>query len=149
MRHSKYQRFRANGFTVEESGRNARILDAFEDAANDETVRIGAEPEQESYFDTYGEPDGYIGANGRRVSAEQERKETEETLERDGAWFVFTEYRCPCCETWIQADGVGMCVYSDPTSPFENCYVPDLMAAALDHVGEFCSKCAWHHKKAV
>jgi hypothetical protein len=147
---AKYQRFRANGFTVEDSGRNARILDAFEDAESDEKVRINAEPEQENYFDVYGEPEGYIGANGRRVSDEQERKEMEETLERDGAWYVFSEYRCPCCETWLTADGVGMNTgYSDPTSPFENCYVPDLMAAALEHVEEFCVKCARHHKLAV
>ena len=96
-------------------------------------VRLRVEEEQESYFDVYGEPDGYEGMHGRRVSAEQERKEMVETLDRDGCWRVFSEFWNPETEEWEVADSVGMNTgYSDPTSWRENCYVPDLMQAALD-----------------
>jgi hypothetical protein len=27
-----------------------------------------------------------------------------------------------------------MCIYSDPTDPFENSYVPDLMQSALEEI---------------
>lgn len=35
------------------------------------------------------------------------------------------------CGTWRLSDSIGMCIYSDPTSPYENDYVPDLMRSAI------------------
>lgn len=86
-------------------------------------MRIVAEPEQENYFDVYGEPDD-----------EKDRAEMETLLERYGCWVVFAQIALPngCWET---VDSVGMNTgYADPTDPFENCYVPQMMRAALAHV---------------
>jgi hypothetical protein len=133
----RYKRFRATGADADYSLRAARILDRFEDAENDGLVRIVAEPEMESYFDVYGEPEGYVGQYGRRVSAEQERKELTDTFERDGLWCIKAEYRsCEKCGTFETSDSIGMNAgYQDPCSPFENCYVIDLMSAALEAAG--------------
>ena len=37
-------------------------------------------------------------------------------------------------DKWEVVDSIGMCVYANPLDPFENCYVPDLMASALKHI---------------
>lgn len=85
----------------------------------------------ENYFDVYGEPDGYTDIFGKWHSPEQERKEIEESIDRLGCWYVFSEYFDG--EEWQRSDGVGMCSgYRNPVCPFQNCYVPDLMEAAID-----------------
>ncbi len=84
-------------------------------------VRIAAEPEEDNYFDVYGEPD-----------TKQEREAIVAALEQHGCWHVYTEVKCHCCGNWERADSIGMCVYSNPTSPFENDYVIDLMRRAID-----------------
>lgn len=98
--------------------RDARTVAEFEELESQGLVRIKAEPEQESYFDVYGEPDN-----------EKERKATEDYLERWGCWAVFSEYFDG--DDWQHADCIGMCVYADPMSPVENDYVPELMRAAI------------------
>lgn len=126
-----YLQFRASGYSASHALHGAKAKLAFEALERRELVRLRAEPEEENYFDVYGEPEGYEGANGRRVSAEQERKETCELLERDGCWHVVAEYFDG--QRWQHADSIGMNTgYKNVLSPFENCYVPDLMASAVE-----------------
>lgn len=121
-----FQKFLESGAYCSPPGRaacalqNTKTLQAFRQAESDGRVRIRYEGEQESYFDVYGEPD-----------TEKERKAILAELERHGCWFVVTEFLAPYGE-WEHADSIGMCVYSNPTDPFENCYVPDLMSSALE-----------------
>jgi hypothetical protein len=122
-----YAKFRKDSPTLW-TGRNAELalsqaktLSVFRTLEDQGLVRITAEPEEESYFDVYGKPDN-----------ERERQSIVEALERDGCWYVQTEYFSPESEEWEHADSIGMCVYDDPTSPFENCYVIDLMREAID-----------------
>lgn len=127
---SDFQRFLYHGPALmvgrqaELALRDARILARWRELEAQGKVRLTVEPEQESYFDVYGEPD-----------SERERKALEGTLENLGCYWVASEYlsACTCGETeeWEQADSIGMCVYEDPTDPFENCYVIDLMDAAI------------------
>lgn len=100
---------------------SARTLQAWRVAESQGLVRLVAEPEQDNYFDVYGEPD-----------SERERAQILDSIERCGLWFVKAEYFDG--NQWEHADSIGMCIYSDPCSPFENCYVPDLMRSALDHL---------------
>lgn len=125
-----YVRARASGYRACEAMRNAKIVAAFE--ARDD-VRITAEPSDESYFDVYGEPEGYVDVNGRWHSPEMERKELIATIDRHGLWTVISEVLDPQTGEWEMVDSVGMnCGYSDPCDWLENCYVPDLMSAALE-----------------
>jgi hypothetical protein len=115
----------------------AKTLIRFRELEDEGLVRIKAEPEEESYFGVYGKPDGYTDINGKRVTAEEERKRICELIDRDGCWWVVTEYKANTCENhthdaWEHADSVGMCIYDDPTSPFENCYVIGMMDAAIE-----------------
>jgi len=115
------------GRQAEMALRDARILAEWRELESEGKVRLIAEPEQESYFDVYGEPD-----------SEKERKAIVEALEDKGCYWVASEYLTTCDndehEVWEQADSIGMCVYDDPTDPFENCYVIDLMSSAIDKV---------------
>jgi len=96
----------------------AKILQVFDDLGD--SVRIQCEPEEENYYDVYGIPE-----------SDKEKRQLAESLEK-GCWYVFSEYKCPCCGQWNRADGIGMCVgYNDPCLPFENNYVIDLMDSAV------------------
>ncbi len=100
---------------------SARTLAQWREAEAAGRVRLRAEPEEGNYFDVYGEPD-----------TEQQRKAIEQSIERDGCWFVIAEYLCRYCGQWKHADSIGMCIYANPLDPFENDYVVDLMATTLD-----------------
>jgi len=147
-----YSKFRANspfmlvGSNAALALSSAKTLIRFRELEEQGKVRLRAEAEQDSYFDVYGNEDGYTNAQGHEVSAEQARENIIEQIERDGCWWVVSEYLetetcdiedCKCQfhrkprETWEQADSIGMCIYNDPTDPFENCYVIDLMDAAI------------------
>ncbi len=80
-----------------------------------------------SYFDVFGKPDD-----------EREYKQMCETLDRLGCYCVITEYfdGCPVCErgSWEMADSLGMCVYENPLSPYENCYVIQMMQEAIKKI---------------
>ena len=145
LRHD-YDRFRMEGATIVGMSALCALHDAktlrdwreLEDAGK---VRLRAEPEEESYFDVFGEPEGYTNAQGHYVTPELARQSIIEALDRDGLWWVVSEYKaclCECCEhdTWEQADSIGMCNYDDPCDPFQNCYVPELMAQAIGKVRE-------------
>lgn len=122
-----YARFRANGGGIVGQSalwawKDAHTLQLWRERESDGQVRIVAEPEVENYFDSYGEPDGI-----------KERAELEALLERYGCWWVAAEYFDG--SNWICADSVGMCAgYADPTDPFQNCYVTQLMRTALDQL---------------
>lgn len=130
-----YLRFREIGMNPQAALRATKILARWNELGGD-SVRLIAEPEMENYFDVYGEPDAYVSIHGRRVSAEQARKEQEEIIERYGCWSVSSQYFDG--EKWQWADNVGMHTgYKDVLSPFENWYVVDLMESALDHTPEY------------
>jgi hypothetical protein len=95
------------------------IIETFRALESDGQVRIRAFPETDSYFDVYGEPD-----------SAQERQEMIDLIEQNGCWFVVSEFYSD--GAWHHADSVGMCVYARPLDPAENCYVEDLMRAAID-----------------
>lgn len=113
--------------------RNAKTLADWREAEVVGMVRIGSEPDDgDDYFAIYGSSCGYTDLNGRRVTPEQEENEMRETIERLGCWVVWAQFWNG--EDWEQADSVGMCIYENPESPFENCYVPDLMESALRQI---------------
>ena len=109
------------GRDAEMSLRSARIIARFKDLESRGVVRISSEEEQESYFSVYGEPD-----------TEKERNSILDTIERLGCVYVLTEWFDG--EEWNHADSIGMCIYEDPESPFENCYVADLMSSAIEQI---------------
>jgi hypothetical protein len=96
-----------------------QAIATFRELESQGAVRIIAEPEQENYFDVYGEPDD-----------PQARDEIEANLEDWGCWVVHTEYFDG--QAWQWADSIGMCVYHNPIDPKENDYVPDLMRSAVE-----------------
>jgi len=112
-----YRRFRNAGFSPVESLRNAKVVTEFESR---EDVRIRWHANQENYFDVYGEPD-----------TKEDRDEICRLIDLWGCVCVYSEYQDED-GYWQQADSVGMCIYANPASPLENCYVPDLMKAALE-----------------
>lgn len=135
MNAALYNRFRAAGYRPAEALRAVRAVTEFEPLADAELVRLRLEQEQESYFSVYGEPEGYTDANGRKVSAEQEREELCATIERDGCWCLVADYRASTIEPWRVCESVGMLTgYGNPCDPFQCCYVPDFMRAAVDAV---------------
>lgn len=135
----EFLKFRAAGYRSLEAFRSAKTCVAFRRLESAGKVRLRAEPEQECYFSVYGEPEGYDGENGRRVSAEQEREEICRTLDRDGLWHCVAEYFDG--DAWQRADSIGMCMgYRNPLCPLENCCVPDLMASAVDKAEDLLSE---------
>lgn len=121
-----YRRFRAQGGgIVGESAlwalRDAKALQTFRTLEGQGLVRIKAEPEMESYFDVFGEPEDAKG-----------REQIIATIERLGCWWVCVEYFSPESEEWEHASSIGMCIYADPTDPFENCYVAGMMSEAIE-----------------
>lgn len=127
-----YKKFRLHspfmlvGRNAEMALRSAKTLLRFEELEAEGKVRMKAEDEYENYFDVYGEPE-----------TENERKEIIHQIETYGCVYVCSEINnhCECCDNdeWEVADSIGMCIYKNPLSPFENCYVIDLMAAAIKH----------------
>lgn len=124
-----YERARRQGYDAQWALRIAKTAEEFKGR---DDIRIRAEPEEEGYFDVYGEPDGYTDIHGQRFTAEQEREQIVDSIERDGCWCVIAEWLNPETDEWELADSVGMCIYNDPTDPVENCYVAQLMRSALD-----------------
>lgn len=108
---------------------NARTLAQWRELESAGRVRIVAEPELEPY-DPGDCGEAYTNIHGRRVSAEEAQKEIAEMLERDGHWRIVSYWHDG--NEWQHADSIGGCAgYSNPCSPFENCYVPDLMNSAI------------------
>lgn len=75
-----------------------------------DNARIIVEPEQESYFDVFGEPEGYENGDDEWVPPEQEREEIYELIERDGLWWFAAQRKCPCCGAWETVGSIGMVI---------------------------------------
>lgn len=120
-----YKEFRKVGYTAQRAYDAADIYTRFLLAQAQGLVKIRAEYEEESYFDVYGEPD-----------TKKERDEICRLIDQWGMYCVLTEAKCPCCGSWELSDSIGMCIYNDPLSPFENDYVIDLMDSALKAIKE-------------
>lgn len=120
-----YRKLRAHptsmrvGFAASTALADACTLARFDELRLDGLVRITSEDEQESYFSVYGREDN-----------PKYQKQLEDTLRRWGCVAVISEYK-DAAGGWQMADSIGMCVYANPESPFENCYVPQLMAEAI------------------
>jgi hypothetical protein len=97
------------------------IIDTFRNLERHGFVRLRAEPEQESYFDVFGNPE-----------TPEERQEIMDRLNLHGCWCVFSEFRGDDGR-WHHADSIGMCAgYQNVLDPEENDYVCDLMASAVN-----------------
>lgn len=131
----KYVMFRMRGYDPATAKRNAVVLERFEWLSYQGKVRMYATPQEEDYIvATYGKsgPDGYIGKNGKRVSKKAAREELEEIISRLGVWWVTSQIWNEKTQSWEVVEGIGFCCgYDNPLSPFENCYVPDLMRTAI------------------
>ena len=108
----------------------AKAIVDFRELEDHGKVRLWAEQEQESYFDVYGKPD-----------SEEEYDHICDQIERFGCYCVMAQVwkGCDKCGRggWETVDSVGMCVgYENPLSPYENCYVCDLMVVAVLEAGE-------------
>ena len=144
----RWKPFMLSGRDAECSLSSARTLFRFRELEARGLVRMRAEPEDESYFDVFGEPEGYINKQGHWVSAEKEREEQLENFEAKGVWVTFSEFWCgdldedgnPEClyadgHNSETADSCGMHTgYNDPLDPFENCYVIGEMAEAVERM---------------
>lgn len=109
----------------------AKTILAFRELESRGLVRMRAEPEQENYFDVFGEPESYTNAQGHEVSADKAREDLIATLDRDGCWWTVSEWFDG--DEWQHADSCGMHAgYKNPLDPFENCYVIQEMRAAVD-----------------
>ena len=133
------ERGRLVGYSVENMARIMPVVLEFQERYD---VRMTCEPQQEGYFDVFGEPEGYDDLFGIHVSAKQEREEICRIIDLHGCWVVRSEYRCPVCNQWKLADSVGMCMgYVDPTDWACNEYVVDLMVSAIEQA----KKAGEHH----
>lgn len=93
-------------------------------------VRLRFVPEEESYFDVYGEPD-----------TKEERDETCRMIDLHGLYSVIGEVKrdagpeCPTChrsdrEGWEVVDSCGM-IFGNDLEPSEGSYVLDIMSACV------------------
>lgn len=128
-----YSQARSAGYPAGHALHTAKTVAEFEDLEREGYVKLELEPEQESYFDVYGEPDGYVNQFGRKVSAADERKELEDLIERLGVWCSVGSFRIDLDnDDWELADSCGMhCGYNDPADWRENWYIPDIMSETI------------------
>lgn len=93
------------------------IIKRFKELEALDEVKLKTEYEIDNYFDVY--------------------KESGKT--RENTQHLIEEYGCVCCISqykdihggWTQADSVGWIVLPHPLDPEENCYIIDLMKAAI------------------
>lgn len=64
-----------------------------------DNARIIVEPEQDYYFDVFGEPEGYENAD-----------DICELIDRDGLWWYAAQRKCPHCGAWETVDSIGMVI---------------------------------------
>ena len=108
---------------------SARTVLAFRELEAQGVARIRCEHEQENYFSVYGEPD-----------TEKERQSIIDAIDRMGCVVVIVEVWRGCAECgrgeWEHVDSIGMCIYDNPLSPYENCYVIGMMESAIKALTE-------------
>lgn len=90
---------------------------AWDEAEENGLVRIVVEPEEDNYFDVYGEPD-----------TSEERNDIIEQIDRDGLNHFASQYRKRRIDEWETADSIGMVIGDLASSGYED----DLKRAALD-----------------
>lgn len=79
--------------------------------------------------------------------SERSREEYKERTYHMGIYGVIGRYRPDPDHDWHVADSIWGCVgYENAASPFENCYVPDIMAQTITALrtalkDRFCDKC--------
>lgn len=138
----KYNEARQAGYPATHALIVAKALIEWEKAESAGMVRLRAEPEQESYLSSFGEPEAYVDNHGRRVSEEKAKEELIEMLDSRGCWWVVAEWFDGV--KWHHADSIGMCAgYHDPLNWRENWYVPGLMRSALERVSERLEERNW------
>lgn len=64
-----------------------------------------------------------------RSRLEREEEEFEQRVKDDGVYGIVGEYKCPCCDIWVQADSCWGFVGDDWK---ESGYDADIMAATMD-----------------
>jgi len=129
-----YLSARRVGYTPPHAWHCAQTILAWRDEEDMELVKIECEPDSEPY-DPGDSGGAYINQFGRRVSAEQARKELDELISRTGIWCIAGYYRVSINDEWICADSICGCAgYEDPVDWRENWYVPDIMQATLDEL---------------
>jgi hypothetical protein len=78
------------------------------------------------------EGDVYNAAVNPEIAPEQlelERRAFRKRVESEGVWGIIGQYRCPCCQTWIDADSVWGCTcYASDWSDCE--YVESVLDSA-------------------
>lgn len=121
----EYRLFRGKGSLVGYDAAvalaNSKTVLAFRSAEVAGIVRIIATPDEDNYFDVYGECD-----------TKKEHAQIVREIDRVGCWMVSAQRRCSECGSWKTISSIGMCIYADPADPHQNGYVCDLMAAALE-----------------
>lgn len=126
-----YERFRKDSpfMLVGENAKlawvSAQLLAKWQALEAEGLVRIESEPDDSpdpSFYDTW----------------EHLSERTREQLKADycdDCWGVLTYWRESTDAEWQDADSIwGNSGYDDPCSPFENCYVVDLMRSAIDQL---------------
>ena len=125
----RHKPFMLVGRDAECSLSSARTVLAFRELESKGLVRIRSEYEQEDYFSVYGEPD-----------TEKEKQSIIDAIDRMGCVGVIAEVWRGCAECgrgeWEWVDSVGMCIYDNPLSPYENCYVIGMMESAIKALTE-------------
>lgn len=127
-----YRRFRADpasmlvGRNAEMALRYARIMLAWEELESKGVVRLRVESDDDYRRHEY---------DSGKCTDDHPCAECQALDKGDGAWGTIAEYRIDPDDddAWETADSCwGHVGYDDPASPFENCYVIDEMAEAID-----------------
>jgi hypothetical protein len=125
-----YAAFRKSGATADQAKRYAKTLARWRELEDLGVVRLRVEPDDDADL-SFLDLDHYQDTREGRAAA----KHVRDLYERDGAWGTISEYRTDPTDddAWEQADSCwGHIGYKDPASPFENWYVCDEMAEAIE-----------------
>ena len=119
----EYLRLRAKNWSAKDAIRAARIKDSFEDAENEELVKLELEPEFEphdvSYIDTWDDV-----SKGRK---ERLKKEVSDRIDRDGLWILVGYVKID--GRWESIDSIGDLIGTDWK---DSGYDSDIMKSCLD-----------------
>lgn len=103
----------------------ARTYETWLELEANELVKIEAHPDYD--------PDPSFYDNWPHLS-ERSKQELKDRYCAD-CWVVAVYVRCRSCNQWRCVDSIGgNSGYDDPCSPFENCYVIDMMQTAIDNI---------------
>lgn len=127
---SYYTEARKAGYYAKHAYSVARTLVRWDELEYMGLVKIEAKVDIEPY-DPGDCEDGYTNQFGRRVSAEESKKELWELIERTGVWGVCGSAKID--GEWQHTDSVWGCAgYENVLDWRENWYVPDIMQSTMD-----------------